>query len=53
LRAERGLPKTSSVDGFKAIPDSAASLAWSISMKNLMLLSEMSFFSRLIVSATG
>ena len=45
-----GLPNTKSVDGLSLMPASAASFDWSISLKNMMPLAAMSFFSRSIVS---
>jgi len=48
-----GLPKISSTEGRSLMPASAASWDWSISLKNLMPLSAMSFFKRSIVSPIG
>ena len=48
-----GLPKTSSVDGRRVMPASAASWAWSISWKKTMPLAAMSCLMRETVSSTG
>ena len=48
-----GLPNTNSIEGRSLIPASAASLDWSISMKNLMPLAAMSALMRVIASAIG
>jgi hypothetical protein len=45
-----GSSATQSVDGRKVTPASAASLDWSISLKNMMPLSATSFLMRLMVS---
>src|SRR4029079_3174919 len=48
-----GLPNTSSVEGRSLMPASAASLDWSISMKNWMPFAAMSALIRLIASVIG